>query len=152
MPTRWGVAGLLAVLWFFGPSVPQAAAAVTRVDVTAREALLAGKGFGNAGSYEKITARVHYALDPANSHNRVIVDLDRAPRNDKGAVEFTADVVVLRPKEHARGNGALLVDIPNRGGPLSWRGAIANQIDLHTWYLPPRHTLAPIGWQLDVQH
>src|SRR5260370_39941405 len=137
MPTRWGVAGLLAVLWFFGPSVPQAAAAVTRVDVTAREDLFAGKRFGNAGSYEKITARVHYALDPANSHNRAIVDSDRAPRNDKGAVEFWADVVVLRPKERARGNGALLVDIPNRAGPPSWRGAPAAQAAHTTPYLPP---------------
>jgi len=149
--TRWGVAGLLAVLWFFGPFVPQAGAAVTRVEVTAREDLFAGKRFGNAGSYEKITARVHYALDPANSHNRAIVDLDRAPRNDKGAVEFSADVAVLRPKEHARGNGALLVDIPNRGGSLSWRGTIANEGDIDTWYLRQGYTLASIGWQFDVR-
>jgi len=151
MTTRWRAALLLAVLWLFGPLVPEAAAAVTRVDVSAREDILGGKRFGTVGSYEKITARVHYALDPANAHNRVIVDLDRAPRNDKGAVEFWADVVVLRPKERARGNGALLVDIPNRGGTLSWRGAIANESDIDSWYLRQGYTLASIGWQFDVK-
>jgi hypothetical protein len=151
MTTRWSVAGLLAGLGLIGPFVPRASAAVARVEITGREDLFAGKRFGNAGGYEKITAKIYYALDPANPHNRVIVDLDRAPRNGKGAVEFTADVMVVRPKEHARANGALLLDIPNRGGSLSWRGTLEHQGDIDTWYLRQGYTLASIGWQFDVR-
>src|SRR4051794_30461533 len=100
---------LLALFWFLPPLVREAAAAVTHVEVTAREELFGGKSFGTVGKYEKIVAKVYFALDPTNPHNLVIVDLDRAPRNDKGAVELSADVVVLRPKERGRANGALLV-------------------------------------------
>ncbi len=145
-----GATGLLALLSFLIPLAPESTAAVRHVDVTARGDLLGGKRFGTVGSYEKIIARVHFALDPANAHNRVIVDLDRAPRN-KGRVELWADVVVLRPKERGRGNGALLVDLPNRGGPLSWRGTIANESEIDTWYLHQGYTLASIGWQFDVR-
>ncbi len=145
-----GATGLLALLSFLIPLAPESTTAVRQVDVTARGDLLGGKRFGTVGSYEKIIARVHFALDPANAHNRVIVDLDRAPRN-KGRVELWADVVVLRPKERGRGNGALLVDVPNRGGPLSWRGTIANESEIDTWYLHQGYTLASIGWQFDVR-
>ncbi len=127
---------MLALLWFVFSLVPEAVAAVTHVDVTARGDLLGGKPFGTVGSYEKIVARVH---------------LDRAPRNDKGAVELWADVVVLRPKERGRGNDTLLVDVPNRGGPLSWRSTLANESEIDTWYLRQGYTLASVGWQFDVR-
>jgi hypothetical protein len=149
MPTRFPAAGFLAALCFFRSLA--ATAAVARVEVTGREDLLAGKTFGAIGSYEKVTARVHYALDPKNPHNRVIVDLARAPRNGEGAVEFWADVVVVRPKDRARANGALLLDVPNRGGSLSWRGTLANESEIDAWYLRQGYTLASIGWQFDVR-
>jgi len=47
-------------------------AAVVRVEVTSRTS---GTGF------ERIAARVHYAVDPALAANRAIADLGRAPRN-----------------------------------------------------------------------
>ena len=144
MPTRRVL--LLCLLYSLAAS-----AVVTNVEVVGREDLLGGKRFGAVGSYEKVTARVHYALDPANAHNRVIVDLDRAPRNQKGRVEFSADLVVVRPKDRSRGNGALVLDIPNRGGTLSWRGKIANESEIDSWYLRQGYTLASIGWQFDVK-
>jgi len=144
MPTRRVL--LLCLLYSLAAS-----AVVTNVEVVGREDLLGGKRFGAIGSYEKVTARVHYALDPANAHNRVIVDLDRAPRNQKGRVEFSADLVVVRPKDRSRGNGALVLDIPNRGGTLSWRGKIANESEIDSWYLRQGYTLASIGWQFDVK-
>lgn len=151
MTTRGRAVALLLSLFLLPPLAPEGFAAVVRVEVTAREDLLGGKRFGPAGSYEKVAARVHFALDPSNAHNRAIVDLDRAPRNDQGAVEFLADVVVLRPKERARSNGALLIDVPNRGGSLSWRGAAASESEVDTWYLRQGYTLASVGWQFDVR-
>ncbi|HEX8089132.1 MAG TPA: hypothetical protein VF762_09790, partial [Blastocatellia bacterium] len=83
-------------------------AEVTRVEVLERADLLGGRGFGLAGAYEKIVARVYFAVDPEDAHNRVIVDLDKAPRNARGAVEFSADLYILKPKDMNRGNGAAL--------------------------------------------
>jgi len=37
-----------------------------------------GKPFGNAGPYEKSWDAFYFAVDPANLHNRQIVDLDKA--------------------------------------------------------------------------
>lgn len=56
MATGWRPAGLLAVALFLRLS--SANAAVTRVDVVSRADLLGGKRFGNAGAYEKLTARL----------------------------------------------------------------------------------------------
>jgi hypothetical protein len=67
----------------------------------------------------KITARATIAVDPADPRNAVIADIDNAPRDDKGLVEATADVVLLRPADPLRANGTLLVDVPNRGRKLA---------------------------------
>src|SRR5262247_2275323 len=89
---------------------------VTRIEIISRADLLNGKEFGLAGAYEKIIAKVYFAVDPNNAHNKVIVDLGRAQRNEQGLVEFSADLYILRPKDVNRGNSAALFEIPNRGG------------------------------------
>src|SRR5947209_7703365 len=63
--------------------------------------------------YDRIAARVAFAIDPALPLNRVIADIDQAPRNAARQIEFSADLVLLKP---AKPNGTLLLDIPNRGG------------------------------------
>src|SRR5262245_55977 len=78
-----------------------------------------GKSFGTAGAYEKLVGVARFAVDPAHARNRVIVDLDLAPRNKQGKVEFEADVFMLRPADPARGNGALFYDVNNRGNKLA---------------------------------
>src|SRR5205085_11336522 len=93
-----------------------AAARVVRAEVERREDVLGGKAFGQAGAYEKLLGRVYFAVKPGDPHNRQIVDLDKAERNAQGEVEFSAEFYLLRPKDAARGNGALLLEISNRGG------------------------------------
>ena len=94
-------------------ALAHAHAEVSRFDVLAREQpALQGHVFGGGGTVEKITARATIALDPADPHNAVIVDLDRAPRNADGKVEAITDVIILRP---AHPNGTLLFEVPNRG-------------------------------------
>jgi hypothetical protein len=78
-------------------------ARVTRVEVTRREPLAGGQPFGPTGPYEKVVGRFHGELDPGHALNRDIVDLDRAPRNARGAVEYSADFYILRPVDLARG-------------------------------------------------
>src|SRR5271165_448698 len=81
-------------------------AAVTHIDVTERS---------DDGGYDRIVAKVHFAVNPTLPPNRVIADIDLAPRNAEGKVEFSADLYILRPRDASKRNGTLLVEIPNRG-------------------------------------
>lgn len=93
-----------------------ALAHVVRVVIDTREPIAAGASFGTVGAYERLTGRVYFAFDPANPHDRQIVDLSRAPRNARGEVEAWAEFVMLRPVNASRGSGVTLVDVVNRGG------------------------------------
>ena len=59
-----------------------------RIQVNAVEPFADGQPFGEAGSYLHIRGVAKGELDPALPENRVIVDLDKAPRNAKGLVEY----------------------------------------------------------------
>jgi hypothetical protein len=106
-------------------------------------------------AYEKIAARVNFAVSPANAHNRPIVDLEKAARNTQGEVEFSADLFLLRPM--TQGNSAMLLEIPNRGGRGilglvdGGRSDTAAGADLgDAWLLRKGFTIASLGWQWDV--
>ncbi|WP_431267785.1 hypothetical protein [Dankookia sp. P2] len=108
----------LLVLALYLPLAAQAQ--VTRFELTGPpEPAFGGRESGSAGRYERITGRATIAVDPADTRNAVIADIALAPRNAQGRVEATADVVILRPAEASRGNGTLLVEVPNRGRKLA---------------------------------
>jgi len=113
-----GVA-LLALVAALAPAMTRAE--VTRVEISSRQDVLGGKAFGTVGAYERLSGKVYFAVDPNNAHNKIIADIDKAPRNSQGKVEFSADLFILRPKDPSGGNGVLLFDVPNRGrnGALS---------------------------------
>src|SRR5262249_36945542 len=90
-------------------------AAVTRIDVIERSSVTSSKLFGTVGPYERIVARVHFAVDPSAFANSPIADIAFAPRNASGMVEFSSDLYLLKPVDPARGNGAVLFEVPNRG-------------------------------------
>src|SRR5215217_1687783 len=90
-------------------------ARVTRLDITRQEPFADSQAFGNVGAYEKVVGRFHGELDPAHPLNAEIVDLDKAPRNARGMVEYSSDFYILKPVEMSKGNGALLYDVNNRG-------------------------------------
>jgi hypothetical protein len=94
-------------------------AEVVRFDILERVPAFSGRSFGDVGPYERITARATIALDPADDRNAIIADLALAPRNAEGRVEAVTDVVILRPADPNRGNGTLLLDVPNRGRKLA---------------------------------
>ena len=111
----WSLGGWIGVL--LGVSLAQAE--VVRFEIFARTPLAGGKEFETAGSYEVVTGRVHYALDPNLPQNRAIVDLALAPRSAAGLVEFAADLCILKPVDAARGNGCLLYEVNNRGNKVA---------------------------------
>ena len=138
-----------------------AAAQLSRFDVTEDMPAFAGRSFGSAGAYRRITARATIALDPTDPHNAVIVDLASAPRTADGKVEATADVVILTPADPASASGTMLLDVPNRGRKLvpelfddsPQPGATrADQAsDAGNGFLYGRGTtLVWVGWQGDI--
>ena len=71
--------------------------------------------FGETGAYERLAGRVHFAVDPGAPAQAGIVDLDKAPRDADGLVEFAADLCILKPRDMARGNRRLFFGYGNRG-------------------------------------
>ena len=101
------VIGLLVTL--FVVSTVLATAEVVRVEVRSRTDLVGGESFGKAGPYEKIAGVIHFAVDPNNAANRIITDIDLAPRNADGMVEFRSDFFMLKPVDMSRGNGTVFL-------------------------------------------
>jgi hypothetical protein len=120
--------------------------AVVTVRVADRGDVENGRPFGTAGAYERISARAYFAVDPNSPANKNIVDLALAPRNEDGRVEFSADVVVYKPRDPKRGNGTALLEIPNRGGI-----GVLNMFQHGDSFLFEQgFTIVDVGWQFDV--
>jgi hypothetical protein len=91
-------------------------AEVVRIEVQSRSDLAGGQAFGAAGPFEKLSGKIFFAVDPALPANRIVADLDKAPRNAAGKVEFSSDFFLIKPTRIERGNGAVLYEVSNRGG------------------------------------
>ena len=136
-------------------------AEVIRFDIKEKALAFEGRVFPNVGTYTVIKAKAVIALDPNDKRNAVIADLSYAPKNAKGLVEASADVVLLQPTDPQAGNKTLLVDIPNRGRKLAPQlfddvsqpganNAVKAQ-DAGIAYLHRQgYTMAWIGWQGDI--
>src|SRR5262245_22844650 len=69
----------------------RAEARVTRIVIYEKQSpAYEGRSFGDAGPYERITGRAFGELDPEDRHNRIINDLELAPRNGRGRVAYVA--------------------------------------------------------------
>src|ERR1700684_1286357 len=144
---------LIAFLLIFCATL--AHARVTRVEITSRTDVLNGKAFGDAGAYERITGRVYSSRATANPHNMRIVDLGNAVNLKNGEVEFSSDFIAVRPKDAQKGNGSMLLEVPNRG-----RGRMIGLVDggdwdlAHDsgdgWLLRNGFTVVTLGWQWDA--
>ncbi|MEN6536615.1 MAG: alpha/beta hydrolase domain-containing protein [Bryobacteraceae bacterium] len=138
-----------------------ASASVVRIDVLDRAEVLGGKPIGSVGAYERVTGKVYFAVDPKLPVNRSIADIELAPRNHHGKVEFSADFYILRPVDPAKGNGTALFEVSNRGG----RGLISTfdralapgdpnskGVFEDGFLLTQGFTLVWLGWQFDLQN
>lgn len=86
-----------------------------RLEIERRFPFAEGKSFGETGAYERLTGKAYYAIDPTEPRLAGIVDLDLAPRNADGLVEFDGDLDIIKPVDLARGNRRLLYEVSNRG-------------------------------------
>ena len=136
-----------------------AQAALVRIELSERSDVLDGKSFGPAGPYERLVGKAYFAVDPKNPANRIIADIDNAPRNDQGLVEFSSDLYILKPRDPAHGNGSVLFEVSNRGTKymLGMYDRAAGSLDPRTpeqlgdnFLLDRGFTLVWLGWQFDV--
>ncbi len=91
-------------------------AGITRIVIDRTESpTFEGVAFGEVGQYEKIVGRAFGEVDPADPRNAVIVNIDKAPRNPAGRVEYVVDIYLLKPVELRRGNRRIFYNVLNRG-------------------------------------
>ncbi|MBI3046888.1 MAG: hypothetical protein HYY76_01120 [Acidobacteria bacterium] len=134
-----------------------AGAEVARVEITSRRDVANGRTFGAVGVYERLAGKIYFTIDPANRRNQVIVDFDKAPRNAAGKVEMSADLVIFRPRDPARGNGIALFDIVNRGNTVAFNvfsGPVTNTPDGEAgdgFLLARGYTVVQVGWEFDAR-
>ncbi len=95
--------------------VSTAEARVTEIRIDAVEPFADGHAFGPAGAYERVKGIAKGELDPGARENAGIVELDKAPRNARGMVEYEVDIFILRPADPAKGSGFLYYEVLNRG-------------------------------------
>ena len=88
---------------------------LTRLVVQRKEAFAGGHEFPITGAYEKLTGMIYGEVDPNHRRNRIIINLNKAPRNRRGRVEYSGNFCILKPVDMARGNGKMFYDAPNRG-------------------------------------
>jgi len=74
--------------------------------------------FGSAGAYEQLDGVVTGEINPHHPLNRIIQDIERAPRNVRGNVEYAMTFSILKPIDLARSNHTLVYDVVNRGNKL----------------------------------
>src|ERR1700761_1633267 len=84
-----------------------AAAKVTKLEISSKDDF----GTFKPGDYVWWQGRISGELSPSEK----IPDLEKAAKNARGMVEYSAKISLMFPKNPKSGNGTLLVDIPNRG-------------------------------------
>ena len=113
---------LLTLAWFAAGGHP-AEARVVRLVVEKTTPFDGGRSFGSVGPFERLDGRVYLEVDPKDPLNNVIVNLDKAPRNAKGLVEFSAPFFIVKPKDMARGNHKIFYGVNNRGNNIEFAHA-----------------------------
>jgi hypothetical protein len=100
-------------------AAPDAFAEVTRIEILTRQPYANGREFEGVGAYQVLRGKVYFEVDPRLPTNQSVVDLELAPRNERGRVEFSADLEILTPVDSTKGNRAILYDVNNRGNKVA---------------------------------
>jgi len=121
-----------------------------------------GRSFGAVGRYEVLKGTAIGALDPADSLNTGIVNLERAPRNARGLVEYRVNVTILKPVDLSLGNRRILYEIANRGSKLANFWVNSGELGEPSWgsddaigtgfLMNEGYTVVWSGWQGDAAY
>ena len=139
-----------AVSFIVALSGGAAQAKIRRLEIASRQAY----GSFKAGDYVRLDGRIAGELSPDAAE---IPDLGKATRNADGKVAYSARIILVIPVDPTMGNGALLVDVPNRGN--AYANALYNSprthpmpsgdLDAGTGFLEDRgYAVAEVYWEL----
>ena len=124
------------------------------VRINSREIYANGKSFGKYGRYVELKGYLDFSVDPTLSANLPIKDLDLAPRDLDGFVQFTSKFILVTPEDNTKASERIIVDVVNRGRariiPTFNRSDIANQPEGDGFLLSHGFSVISIGWQWDV--
>lgn len=99
---------------------PPTQARVTQIIIdTKTSPAFGGQPFGDAGQYETLAGRAFGELDPNDPLNAIITDIQLAPKNANGNVEYMATFQLVKPIDMSRASGLMWHDVPNRGGRIT---------------------------------
>ena len=113
-------------------------AQITRLDLQVVESpALDGQRFGQVGQYERLRGIAYGEVDLNDPRHREIVNLEHAPQNGSGRVEYRTTVEIYRPIDITRWNRAIYHTVANRGGA----GAASPAL------LERGFALVRVGWQ-----
>src|SRR5712691_1890260 len=122
-----GVAAAVSLAW-----APPSDARVTKIIIDSPAAypnshnLLTGQDI----QYETVTGRAFGELDPNDPHNAIITDIQVAPRNLNGKVEYIATFFIVKPVDMSQSSGLMWHDVPNRGGRITITSDLRNSHDV----------------------
>jgi hypothetical protein len=152
------VSMLCAALVLFVLFPATSLAEITRIVIDKREPFAAGHEFGVTGAYEKLIGKAYGEVNPEAKHNKTIVNVSKAPKNERGRVEYSMDVFILKPLDMKRGNQTLFYDVVNRGNQALRVNFGAERSNNPTtlahagdgFMMRQGYTLVWSGWQGDV--
>ena len=142
---RLSLASVVAIL---ACAIPMDAR-ITRLVIEHRDSpAYQGRFFGETGQYERLTGHAYGELDPRDAVNVIISDIQLAPRNAHGMVEYVATVSLAKPLDLSKASGVLMYDVPNRGrAPLT---AGSNDAGALADLFKQGHVVLSSGWQGDI--
>jgi hypothetical protein len=90
-----------------------------------------------SGQFEMLSGRFYGELNPKDAHNTIITDIQSAPRNARGMVEYSATFSMAKPADMSTASGVLIYSVTNRGSGAATASAAG-------------HVSVVSGWQGDV--
>ena len=124
LPKIFAGGGLILLL-----ATAPADANVVRIEITKTEP--AGP------AHEKISGVAYGELDPTDPKNAMITDIELAPRNARGKVEYIATFSLVKPVDMSKASGVLVYTVVNRGNGIATPNADG-------------HVTLVSGWQGDL--
>ena len=137
----WTYGTLVRALLFGMVAAAPTYAEAVRLEIISREPM--------NGGYELIKGRIHGEIDPTDPHNAIIQDIELAPKNVRGKVEYVATFALVKPADLSKTPRVLLYQVVNRGtgAPIAypegyislvsgWEGGVAPTANNQTIAVP----------------
>src|SRR3954463_10249770 len=77
-------------------------ARITKITITSRAAAFNGQQFGTAGQFEKNRGIASGEIDPKDRRNALITDIQVAPKNAAGRVEYRTNFTIVKPVDMSK--------------------------------------------------